>query len=341
MTAPRFDSRQRDDVRRRLLDIQALVGALGLQEGSRRAAGGVTVLCPHHGERHASCNVTLGPDGTPRVRCHSCGWTGDALTLIAEVRGYSLTDGEQFREVLAEGAEIAGMLQLAEELRDGRQPDPNRPEVAKVLTKPAPEYPPVGEVLELWKTCFLVNEDSAASAYLRSRAIDPLVASERGLLRVIGADTSRPVWAYCKGLPWAHTGHRLVTRAWTADGSARSVRAWQCDGRDYQKRTPPTGHRAQGLVLANNQAVELLRGKIRASRVIFTEGEPDFVSMATQTNDAVFGVGSGFWTDEHAKKIPNGTPILLMTDNDDAGDKYAADIVATLKNRCPLWRVNA
>lgn len=340
MTAQRFDRRQSDEVRRALVDIPVLIARLGLQDGSRRSSGGVQVLCPHHGERTPSCSITRGPDGTVRCKCFGCQWTGDVLTLIAEVRGYSLRDGEQFREVLAEGSEIAGLPWLADEIRDGREPDPNRPVPERPPPKPAPEYPPVVEVLDLWETSFRVTEDAAASGYLASRRIDARLVAEQDLFRVIGPDTARPAWAFYKGLPWTHTGHRLVTRAWAPDGAARSVRVWQCDGRNYPKRLPPTGHRAQGLVLANNAGVEMLRGNSRPNRVVIVEGEPDLASLTNETG-AVLGVGSGYWTEEHAKKIPNKTPVIIATDPDEAGELYAHEVLKTLNNRVPVWRLSA
>jgi len=340
MAAQRFDNRQRDSVKAGLVDISALVSGLGLSAGSKRCSGGITVLCPHHAERHASCNVTTGDDGTPRVRCWSCGWTGDALDLICEVRGYIKTDGEQFREVLAEGAQIAGMFALVDEIRDGREPDMSRPIPEKPAPKPAPEYPPVLEVLDFWESCRPVTDDPRIVAYLRGRAIDASQVAKDDLLRAVAIDTARPSWSYAKGLPWYTTGHRIAMRAWTADGCARGVRVWQCDGRDYPKRLPPFGHRAQGLVLANQNAVGLLEAKTKPSRVVIVEGEPDHVTMATRctTDDAIIGIGSGFWTDEHAKRIPNKMPVLIMTHTDEAGDKYAQAVAKSLNNRCPLWR---
>lgn len=331
------------EVKNALQDVAALVTALGLMVGAKRAArGGWDVLCPHHGEKTPSCGVGIGPHGTIAVHCFGCQWKTDALGLIAEVRGYTLTDQEQFIETLAEGAEIAGHLALAEEIRDGRAIDPNRPKVEPPKSKPAPEYPPVIEVVDFWDSCVSVANDPAASKYLGSRSIQSSLVASRELLRAIAFETARPTWAFCKGLPWFSTGHRIIARMFTADGVFRSVRSWQCDGRDYPKRLPPSGHRAQGLVLANALGVEVLQGKAKAERVIIAEGEPDWVTASTRckNTDAVFGIGSGFWTEDHAKKIPNATPVAIVTDSDDAGNKYASDIAATLKNRCPIWRIN-
>ena len=331
------------EVRSALTNIQELVDKLGLSEHCKRTAAGISVLCPHHGERTPSCSVTTGPDGTIRVKCFGCQWTADALGLIAEVRGYSTRDKDQFREVMIEGAEIAGRLQLADEIRGYvSNREANREKVEPPKPKPPPEYPRISEVVDLWETAKSIGDDSTAKSYLAGRAISVSAATERGLLRVIGFDTSRPAWAFCKGLPWFTTGHRLVTRVWSSDGVPRSVRSWQCDGRDYPKRLPPSGHAAKGLVLANKPAVELLKGKERPARVIIAEGEPDWVSVATRCrpDEAVFGIGSGFWTDDHAKRIPNATPVLILTDLDEAGNKYAEEVAKSLNNRCPLWRLS-
>jgi len=339
-----FDkNRQRDDVKHALVDPHALVVALGLQDSAKRTQKGWEVLCPHHAERTPSCGVYVGTDGTIAVHCLGCQWSTNAIGLIAEVRGYSVRDAEQFRETLAVGAEIAGLHSLADEIRDGEQPDENRPEVQKPKPRPEPEFPPVLEVLDLWESAFRVCDDLVANEYLKGRAIDSLRVAKSDQLRVIGFETKRPTWAYHKGLPWLNTGHRLIARVWAADGTMRSVRAWQCDGRDYAKRVPPTGHRAKGLVLANNVAVAMLRGEKKPAQVVIAEGEPDWACYACRAsdNEAVIGIGSGLWTEEHAKKIPNGTPVVIATDLDEAGERYAVEIVKTLNNRMPVWRLTA
>jgi len=99
----------RDDalrLRRALFDPRKLCAALGLLSGAKPQARGLLVHCPWHAEKHASCSVTLGQDGTVRVHCFTCLESGDALTLIARVR--ELDGKTQFREVLAEAARIAG-----------------------------------------------------------------------------------------------------------------------------------------------------------------------------------------------------------------------------------------
>jgi DNA primase len=46
----------------------------------------------------------------------------------------------------------------------------------------------------------------------------------------------------------------------------------------------------------------------------------------------VLGIVSGSWTDELAQRVPAGTRVLIRTDADAAGDKYARRIAETLRH---------
>jgi DNA primase len=111
-------------VRRSLTDPRALAEALGLTVGRERLRGAVKVLCPWHAERTPSCVVRLGSDGTIAVKCHGCGAGGDALSLVAIVRG--LDTRRDFAVVLAEAAGIAGIA-LGERPVEGGVPRPPPP----------------------------------------------------------------------------------------------------------------------------------------------------------------------------------------------------------------------
>lgn len=102
------------ELRRELADPRDLAALLGLDEGAKRQADGVTVLCPWHEERSPSCSITTGSDGTVRVHCFGCDAGGDALSLIAQVNGLDLrTD---FKRVLIEAAELAGRRDILDDL---------------------------------------------------------------------------------------------------------------------------------------------------------------------------------------------------------------------------------
>jgi hypothetical protein len=118
----------------------------------------------------------------------------------------------------------------------------------------------------------------------------------------------------------------------------RSVRAWRTTDGDTPKRLPPSGHKASGLVLANQWAVRMLAEPAAPERVIITEGEPDFLVWATRLTEPVIGVVSGSWTVDFAARMPFGSELVVRTDLDQAGEKYARQILDSVKGRCTVWR---
>jgi hypothetical protein len=337
-------------VRWALADPTKLCGWLGLTKGATRQAGGLLICCPVHSERNPSCSVTKGPDGTSRVRCFGCDFSGDALTLVATCRGLSLQD--DFREVLIIGAEISGHLGLAEEIKlDGEQSDEAKAKLEEarkrrvVIEPPEPleerEYPPVDEVRALWDASTPVSEDVAACAMLVGRKIDPDLVTKCNLARVV--PSTLPSWATYRGKTWNQTGHRMIVRAWDCRGQLRSVRAWRVAGNIGPKRLPPAGHKAAGLVQANGLAVGMLRGRVSPILLSILEGEPDWLTGSTMlmNEGATVAVGSGSWNEDFARRVPTATEVHVCTHADPTGDKYARYIIDTLGERCPAfrWRV--
>jgi DNA primase len=90
-------------VRAELADPMRVARALGLEP--KRQGSSALVLCPWHAERSPSCSLSPGADSTLRVRCFSCGATGDVLSLVAAVRGLSVD--RDFREVVTIAGELA------------------------------------------------------------------------------------------------------------------------------------------------------------------------------------------------------------------------------------------
>lgn len=325
------------EVRYALRDVDRLCAALGLAEGATRQAGGLLVCCPSHGDRTPSCSVTEGPDGTIRVKCFACQWSADALGLIAMVRGLDCGLGDQFREILAEGASIAGNFALEAEILDGQE-RPDRPKVEAPEPTPEREYLDPRDVWAFWRTCIEVTDDTECSGLLVRRSIDPEIVARRCLARALPPGAELPRWARYQGQDWNQTGHRLVTRAWGADSDLLGVRAIQVRGNDGPKRLPPAGYRAAGLVLANGGGYRLLRHR-QAARLVITEGEPDMLSWSTLTEDAVLGVVSGSWTDAIAARVPDGCRVVIRTHEDAAGEKYARQIIDSLVGKdCVIRR---
>lgn len=322
------------EVRAHLTDPVRLVTLLQLGKAAQRQASGVLIRCPVHVEKTPSCSVTRGPDGTIRVRCFGCDFTGDALSLIAVV--FDLDIRSDFREVLVEACRLWGLHTLEADILDGRR-SPERPVPAPAPPPPPRTFPPADEVRAVWDSAVSPLKDAAAADYLRSRGISPQKAGRAKLLRVLPEGVELPRWARYRGEPWTRTGHRLLARLWGHDGQLVSLRAWRFTDGDSPKRLPPAGHRCSGHVLANKPAVAMLLGKWKPRRIVVAEGEPDHVVFSLRwSKDVVLGIGSGWWTPEIAARVPQGCRVIAWVDQDEAGQRYAAAIAQSLGDRAEV-----
>lgn len=334
------------EIKYALSDPTRVLEALGIMgEGRARLKQprGWTIRCPWHQENSPSCSVRVGPDGTIQVKCHGCDHGDDVLGLVAVARGLNIKSN--FRDVLVEGARLGGLWHLVDKL-EGREPREPRPAFVSppVITEPPREWPPQAEVDTLWALCTATTDDTDVATYLRTRSLDPDVVDGRGLARALPAQGTLPRWAVCKGGSWREVGYKLVIPMYDANGEMRSVRVGRVVDGDGPKRRPPFGHKASELVMADAFGVAMLRGEIKPYRVVIVEGEPDFFSRASVMNDAhgcALGIVSGSWTKAFAERIPFGARVFLRTDVDQAGDRYAQEIEATLRRRAFLWRREA
>lgn len=332
-------------IRNSFRNPRELCALLGIDRNAKRqSANGITVCCPLHEERTPSCSVTNGPDGTVRFRCFGCDASGDALTLVAAVRGLDVRS--QFRELLETAAELGGLFREIEELRGGRPPGEPRPVPQARPEQPLPPertYPEYASVRALWLASTPVADHRFARAALEARGLDPIAVSNRDLVRVIPSDSKLPFWARYQGKTWNTTGHQMIVLAYDADGVVRSTRAWKIHPEyadDSPKRLPPSGHRAGGLVLASRHAVALLRGEPVIGPVVVTEGEPDWLVRTMLTHWApVIGIGSGSWHEGFAARVPYGGQCVVRTHRDQAGDRYADRVIDTLKARAHVHRL--
>lgn len=332
-------------LRDELADPFAVADMLGLVEDRRsyvRQAGGVIVRCPWHEERTPSCSIRTGADGTIAVRCHGCGASGDALSLVAVVAGLDVR--RDFRAVLRRAAELAGRWDLvndaeARSTNNRRLPPPSDGPRRVITSAPERTYPPAEEIAKLLAACVMVGDDAEATAMLAARGIDAGRIDEEA--RIILPGATLPTWARFHGRPWTETGHRLILPVSDADGEIRSVRAWRVVEGDSPKRLPPAGHKASGLVLADTFAVAMLRGTYKARRVVVLEGEPDWLTWVVARGNVLaarIGVVAGSWSSELASKVPDGAEVVIRTDADTAGTKYAIEIARSLEARCRVSR---
>lgn len=324
------------EIRYALTDARALCERLGLIADRRTwkpQAGGVIVRCPWHQENTPSCSVRRAGDGTIAAKCFSCDASGDALSLVAAVRGLSLKT--EFRSVLLDAAELAGLHSIVVELESGENQD--RPAFVPPPVAPVPErtYPDAGELAALLADAGPCAEDPEVSAWLTSRALDPDRVDAAGGL-AIREGQMLPRFASFQGLSWWETGHRLILPVCDVYGAVRSVRAARVIDGDSPKRLPPGGHKVSELVLACELGIAMLRGTYSPERLVVVEGEPDFLVEATSVAPraiARIGIVSGSWGARFAEKVPVGCEVHICTHVDRAGDNYAEEIRQTLRRR--------
>lgn len=208
-----------------------------------------------------------------------------------------------------------------------------------------PRWPRQAEVVDMWLACDPpVLADYEAARYLHSRG---LLVGGLNLVRVLPRDYPCPPWAKYGGRSWAALGYRLIVPVYDHRGQLRLVRGWRWDGVE-PKRVAAAGCEVRGLVMANPVALELLNARPDAewwqapAKVAIVEGEPDWMTAAAAWRDwAVIGIAAGSWSEELAERIPSGARVVIWTDDDDAGDKYAEHIAETLRGRCDVKRAKA
>lgn len=322
------------EIRRALNNPRSLVEVLGFAEGMKLQSRGVKILCPWHNERHPSCSVTLGPDGTIMAVCFACDEKGDALHLIALAKHLDIVT--QFREVVEEGALIAGI-----ELPDGSKPFRRRPRPVAVPPAPAPpNYPPADEVEMLWDACHPVNRtqvnpdrrDLDVCFFLSKKGFYPPALAELDIARVTPLPTPGVSWPSWWPASWT-SSWRLVTRGYDAKGACVSLHARAVDDSEPKTRWPYE-HAASGLFFANELGRKLLRrDDDRPDQVYLAEGLTDTVAAAMTVADlgrsiGVLGISAGTASAYRDLQL---SPVLrkaIVTHNDLAGDRYAAQMKA-------------
>lgn len=333
------------EIKHALVDVRSLCEQLGLLAGKgsfQRQANGLVVRCLVHEDRTPSCSVQVR-GGVILWKCHGCGAEGDALTLVALARGLGVK--RDFREVLRIAAEIAGLWSVVQEIDAGGAVPPRSAALPPPAAEPEPDrdYPPAEEVERFWGNLALTSEDVEVSSWIRGRGLDPDAVDGRELARALPRDlSSLPQWAVCRGGTWAETGYRMIVPMYGPMGEIVTVRAGRVVEGEGPKRRPPFGHKASGVVMADGFGVAMLRARRAPERIVVCEGEPDFLTWATRTRDAataVLAIVAGSWTAAMTARLPLGAMVIVRTDADAAGDRYAAEIIQSVKSRCFVRRV--
>lgn len=307
--------------------VGVVARALGLEARHSRSWS----PCPSCGATERGKGDKRGPIGTRADdrgwQCHRCGLKGDPVGLVAVVvtGDTSPTDWADVRE----RAEALGLY----------RGDPVTGAPLHVPRETRPPEPPKrvdpGEVAELWDRCRPVRDDPKVAAWLTSRALDHDRIAIRSLARALPVNGTLPPWARCRGGTWRELGYLLVVPMNGEDGKLAGLRARRVVAADddLPKGAAMAGAACAGLVMAK-------RGAKGVKQFWIVEGETDFLRVATidawwdkPTAPWVIGIVSGSWTPALGAGLPNKATVVIATDPDAAGDKYAAAIAATLADR--------
>lgn len=221
---------------------------------------------------------------------------------------------------------------------------------------PPLRYPPQEEVMALWEACARLETLPRSHPVLHyledARRLDSRVLGLLDLARALPEQFAWPDWL-TRSVPGLY---QLVVPVYDSIGTLRSLRFRAIrDPGKAPKALPPRGYELGGLVMADPIGVALLRGAREDEgmkwdgRAVIAEGEPDFLSFATDENrrrqalssgttHAVFGVVSGSWSSGIAERIPPGSTVAIWTHLDAKGDSYAETIRKSLAGRCEVRR---
>jgi replicative DNA helicase len=322
---------------------------LNFQKSGRRAV----INCLWHNDSTPSCSVQIGEHGSLQFHCFSgCNRSWDIFSAVAQLEGLDVEN--DFKQVLARAAELVGMYDVVEALgeKPTGKPVPLRPQPTAPADRSRKHVDPE-ELDEFLGGCVGCDQDSDVAAQLRLRGLNPVDVALRGLAFALPQNSTLPKWASYKGkMPtrqtWVESGHRLILPMYDSTATVRGVRAWRITQGETPKRLPPAGAKASELVMLDPVAIERFKNgwdPTEERRIVVCEGEPDFLSWATRApvgeqKYAVVGIVSGSWCNDIAKKFPGGSQVAVWTDDDDAGDKYAAAIESSsVGSSCSILRM--
>lgn len=197
-----------------------------------------------------------------------------------------------------------------------------------------------------WWTLPQVTAVEAVRRYLEGRAIDPKAVEANGCARavtsLVGAPECVSHFARQVGLPC------LVVALRNLRGGIESVIGRAVTDGTRLKSTSAKGSRRGLPMLCSLAELAITGGTLRDLgiqrwrdlTVVIAEGEIDFLTWTAKRLEAVAVVGivAGTWTDDLAAAIPTGVRVVIRTDPDAAGDRFATTVAESLGIRVTLLR---
>lgn len=328
-----------------VVDAARALNARIFKEGGASTSLGPCPSC-HQLRRHTKSNDKRGAVSVMRKRpsrwhCFQCDFSGSTLDFIA------LATVDRPYAASMSGADKALVREAVERLVGHRPPSSVPPAV-----EPEHDWFPDDEVARLWNSARSVADDPGCRAWLTSRNIDPDWIAHCRLAGALVPGTPLPKWAgYSRDgrvRSWPEEGLRLVVPLFDATGVMRSFTFRDIAvGERRGKTWPPksAAPKRAGLVHACPLAQQVLSGSSLPKwwddgsplTVVITEGEVDFLTWCSEAMDgdayspAIIGVGSGSWTADFAARIPAESTVVIATDQDEQGDRYADRIMKSFR----------
>lgn len=333
---------------------------VAVERGFTMGRGGITP-CPACGAEQRSTRnrdrrapVGLAP-GHQGWRCFQCDAGGDAIDFVSH-----LLCKARFRDLhTSDRARVLASLRGAQAI-DHATTSITPTTTTHIVSEP--KRPSEQDVRRIWTD---VSHgawwDPMSRAWLESRGLDPVKVEHYDLARCLPVDADLPRWCWTgveledgrkEARNWSRSGHRLVLPMFDARGRLVSITARQIDPQGVgRKALLPSGRAAKGLILANDVGQRVLQTGampdwMRPGDQLVTwivEGIPDYLTAASRHGDAcedppaVFGVGSGWWTADHAARIPDGSQVHCWMQGDEASAKYMTAVGKQLQSRCRVF----
>lgn len=311
--------------------------------------------CPIHGGNDANFSFNRS---TAKWKCHSqCGIGGDLVRYLAARDGVTTQPkGAVWTKYLKLAASLYGLELPADDFALTEAPKKKTRSRMPVRVAPSavavakgdPDI--IGDVAKYWATCAPLTHSSDLSLWLASRGLSgrmPDVMLER--LDVVRASVRPRKGDYMGGYrdvagrrhDWCDT-MPAVFRMFDEHGVHRGFR-WRKTAPLKAGDSFKAAGSSKGLVLADNWALEMLRGDNKLPhRVIIAEGETDWLTsvynmwarrMTWTQPVACIGIVAGSWDALFANRIPTGSTVAILPDLDEAGARYEKQILATLAPR--------
>lgn len=316
------------ELKRMLSDVPAICSALDLCNGARLQSQGMLILCPWHAEKHASCSIRLGADGTVCVKCFACDATGDVLTLIAQARGLDIRT--QFVAVITEARRIAEHIaaesstQMPGETNAEEKNSCARARVAEAILAACPlEAAP--EARAYLEGRHLLDDAFADGWGALPGAFDEII----GVINQVMISLGLELWEQSGfpsphgGLPWME--HQVLIPWRDPSGNITTLQ---------RRLIRPAGDEEQSYVFPRGGAamwpygIEMVSSAGESIDIAFVEGAVDALALRVLYRKydverivvAVPGVGN---IRREWAEIARGRTVYVAFDRDEAGDLAA------------------